>query len=91
MIAAPKDSNGTQAKVRAKIDSNGNLGRFEVLDGGSLYNDSEGPILVSLLPPKPTSNLVETETGEVVSALKAVQLKKSSYRRVTRLNRVMLW
>ena len=71
VIAAPKDSNGTQAKVRAKIDANGNLGRFEVLDGGSLYNDSEGPILVSLLPPKPSSNLVETETGEVVSAPKS--------------------
>ena len=72
VIAAPKDSNGTPAKVRAKIDSNGNLGRFEVLDGGSLYNDSEGPILVSLLPPKPTRNrLVETETGEVVSAPKS--------------------
>jgi flagellar hook-associated protein FlgK len=71
VIAAPSDPNGTQAKVRAKIDSDGNLGRFEVLDGGSLYNDSEGPILVSLLPPKPTTNLVETETGEVVSAPKS--------------------
>ena len=71
VIAAPSDPNGTQAKVRAKIDANGNLGRFEVLDGGSLYNDSEGPILVSLLPPKPTTNLVETETGELVSAPKS--------------------
>ena len=71
VIAAPSDPNGTQAKVRAKIDADGNLGRFEVLDGGSLYNDSEGPILVSLLPPKPTTNLVETETGEVVSAPKS--------------------
>jgi len=70
VIAAPNDPNGKAAKVRAKIDANGNLGRFEVLDGGSLYNDSEGPILVSLLPPKPTSNLVETDTGEVVSAPK---------------------
>ena len=71
VIAAPSDPNGTQAKVRAKIDADGNLGRFEVLDGGSLYNDSEGPILVSLLPPKPTTNLVETETGELVSAPKS--------------------
>jgi flagellar hook-associated protein FlgK len=71
VIAAPSDPNGTQAKVRAKIDADGNLGRFEVLDGGSLYNDSDGPILVSLLPPKPTTNLVETETGEVVSAPKS--------------------
>ncbi|MBL65436.1 MAG: hypothetical protein CML14_04520 [Puniceicoccaceae bacterium] len=71
VIAAPSDPNGTQAKVRAKIDADGNLGRFEVLDGGSLYNDSEGPILISLLPPKPTTNLVETETGELVSAPKS--------------------
>ena len=69
-IASPSDPNGKTAKVRAKVDANGNLGRFEVLDGGSLYNDSEGPILVSLLPPKPTSNLIETDTGEVVSAPK---------------------
>ena len=70
VIAPPNDPNGKTAKVRAKVDANGNLGRFEVLDGGSLYNDSEGPILVSLLPPKPTSNLIETDTGEVVSAPK---------------------
>ena len=69
-IAAPADANGKQAKVRAKIDANGNLGRFEVLDGGSLYDDTDGPILVSLLPPKPTSNLVETDTGQLVSAPK---------------------
>ena len=65
VIAAPSDPNGKAAKVRAKIDANGNLGRFEVLDGGSLYNDSEGPILVSLLPPKPTSNLVEAQSDQI--------------------------
>lgn len=70
VIAAPADPNGKTAKVRAKIDADGNLGRFEVLNGGSLYDDADGPILVSLLPPKPTSNLVETDTGEVVSAPK---------------------
>ena len=59
VIAPPSDPNGKTAKVRAKIDANGNLGRFEVLDGGSLYDDTDGPILVSLLPPKPSNNLAQ--------------------------------
>ena len=41
-VIADRKTNGTPAKVRAKIDSNGNLGRFEVLDGGSLYNIQKG-------------------------------------------------
>ena len=70
-IAPPTNTSGSQAKVRAKIDADGNLGKIEILNGGSLYDDSAGPILVSFLPPKPTTNLVETETGEVVSAPKS--------------------
>jgi flagellar hook-associated protein FlgK len=51
-LAAPVDALGSTAKVRAKIGSDGKLGRFEILDGGSRYNDSDGPFLFTLLPPK---------------------------------------
>ena len=51
-LAAPVDTLGSTARVRAKIGSDGKLGRFEILDGGSRYNDSEGPFLFTLLPPK---------------------------------------
>ena len=44
---------GSPAQLRAKIDGNGQLGRVEVLDGGSLYDDSDDPILITFLPPKP--------------------------------------
>lgn len=44
---------GSDAQLRAKIDGNGQLGRVEILDGGSLYDDKDGPILVTFLPPKP--------------------------------------
>ncbi len=49
-ITAPTDPTGTAAVVRAKIDSSGQLGRLEVLKGGSKYDDSDGPFLVSILP-----------------------------------------
>ena len=87
VIAAPKDSNGTQAKVRAKIDANGNLGRFEVLDGGSLYNDSEVPISFHCFLLNPLAILLRPKREKSFLHLKAAPLKKSSYRRVTRLNR----
>ena len=74
-LPPPANANGTQAKVRAKIDADGNLGKVEVLDSGSLYDDSTGPILISFLPPKPTANLVETDTGEVVSAPKSGKIE----------------
>jgi flagellar hook-associated protein FlgK len=44
----------SSAKIRAKIDSDGKLGRVEVLKGGSKYDDSKGPMLVSFLPPAST-------------------------------------
>ena len=51
-LVAPVDTMGSTARVRAKIGSDGKLGRFEVLDGGSRYDDSEKPLLFTLLPPK---------------------------------------
>ena len=51
-LVAPVDALGSTARVRAKIGSDGKLGRFEVLDGGSRYDDSEKPLLFTLLPPK---------------------------------------
>lgn len=47
--------NGADAKVHAKIDANGQLGFLEVQSRGTLFDDTDGPILVSLLPPKPLS------------------------------------
>jgi flagellar hook-associated protein 1 FlgK len=49
-------ANGTDAKIHAKIDSNGQLGFLEVQNSGTLFDDTDGPILVSLLPPKPISD-----------------------------------
>ncbi len=66
-IAGPQDVAGTAAVVRAKIDSNGQLGRLEVLKGGSKYDDSDGPFLVSLLPPKPNEPLVVQEKADLVN------------------------
>ncbi len=66
-ITAPKDQAGTQAVVRAKIDSSGQLGRLEVLKSGSKYDDSDGPFLISLLPPKPIEAL--TVQQPVVTAV----------------------
>ena len=66
-ITAPTDPTGTAAVVRAKIDSSGQLGRLEVLKGGSKYDDSDGPFLVSILPPKPDEPLlvVDPQGNEV--------------------------
>ena len=58
-LQPPVDTNGTPAKVLAKVDSNGQLGRLEVIDGGSMYDDTDGPFIVSLLPPKPINEVAE--------------------------------
>jgi flagellar hook-associated protein FlgK len=50
---------GADAKIHAKIDSKGQLGFLEVQSGGTFFDDTNGPILVSLLPPKPLSDAVE--------------------------------
>ena len=42
---------GDAAQVRAKIAVDGTLGHIEVLDGGSQYDDTEGPILFAIAPP----------------------------------------
>ena len=57
-VQAPVDALGTTAKVLAKIDSTGQLGRLEVIDGGSMYDDTNGPFLVSVLPPQPVQCLM---------------------------------
>ena len=44
---------GKDAVVRAKVDSEGKLGKVEIIDSGSLYDDSDSPILLTFLPPKP--------------------------------------
>ena len=45
-----ENSLGGDAQIRAKIAGDGSLGHIEVLDGGSQYNDTDGPILVSFAP-----------------------------------------
>ena len=47
-----KNPSGKDAVVRAKVDSDGKLGKIEILDGG-IYDDSDAPLLLSFLPPKP--------------------------------------
>jgi flagellar hook-associated protein FlgK len=56
---------GRDALVQAKVTSEGKLGRIEVLDGGTLYNDSDSPILLTFLPPQPS---VETVGGALPAA-----------------------
>jgi flagellar hook-associated protein FlgK len=63
-LTAPVDALGSTARVRAKIGSDGKLGRFEVLDGGSRYNDSEGPFLFTLFPPKTQDSTSDQGTGD---------------------------
>ena len=50
-ILASNNPNGADAKIHARIDSKGQLGFLEVQSGGTFFDDSNGPILVSLLPP----------------------------------------
>jgi flagellar hook-associated protein FlgK len=44
------EENGKSAKIKSKISSDGTLGFIEVIDGGSEYDDTKGPILVSFAP-----------------------------------------
>ena len=58
--------------VQAKITPDGKLGRVEVLDGGTSYDDSDGPILLSFLPPIPLigetdANPAAPEQAQVVA------------------------
>ena len=61
-LNAPINESGTSAKVLAKVDSNGKLGRLEIIDGGSMYDDTDGPYLVSILPPQPVGDLNNNNT-----------------------------
>jgi flagellar hook-associated protein FlgK len=54
------NESGNGAKVRAKVSSDGTLGHIEVIDGGTLYDDTQGPILVSFAP---TENTVSKENS----------------------------
>ena len=66
---------GEVAQVRAKIAADGTLGHIEVLDGGSQYDDTEGPILFAIAPPvidseqenNLTTATVAHSSGEVFS------------------------
>ena len=67
MLRLPKyesqlNSEGSKVRLRAKIDGNGQLGRIEVLE--ALYDDSEGPMLVTFLPPKPLVGSDGDDDGE---------------------------
>jgi flagellar hook-associated protein FlgK len=53
---------GANAQVQAKISSDGSLGHIEVLDGGSQYNDTDGPILFAITPPT-ANTLDENDSG----------------------------
>ena len=44
---------GKDAVVRALVGADGKLGKVEVVDGGNLYDDSDAPLLITFLPPKP--------------------------------------
>jgi flagellar hook-associated protein FlgK len=53
---------GANAQIQAKISSDGSLGHIEVLDGGSQYNDTDGPILFAITPPA-ANTLDENDSG----------------------------
>ena len=61
---------GSNAQVKAKIAADGTLGYIEVLDGGSQYDDTNGPILFAITPPTVNS------TDENDSGLSAVAYQK---------------
>ena len=61
---------GSNAQVKAKIAADGTLGHIEVLDGGSQYDDTNGPILFAITPPTVNS------TDENDSGLSAVAYQK---------------
>ena len=51
--ASRMNPNGRDATVQAKITADGKLGRIEVIDGGTGYDDADSPILLTFLPPVP--------------------------------------
>ena len=65
---------GAEAQVKIKISKDGTLGQVEVLDGGSQFDDREGPILLSFSPPIVEDDLADGITrryyakGELFSA-----------------------
>ena len=68
---ASNGPNGADAKIHAKIDSNGQLGFLEVQNSGTLFDDTDGPILVSLLPPKPLSPAGQAEAADAAAPVDA--------------------
>jgi len=66
-IITLENESGNAARVRAKISADGTLGHIEVLDGGSQYNDTEGPILFALAPPVTAENQ-KTQSSSAISA-----------------------
>ena len=66
-IISLENDSGDAARVRAKISADGTLGHIEVLDGGSQYNDTAGPILFALAPPITAENQ-ETQNSTAISA-----------------------
>jgi flagellar hook-associated protein FlgK len=63
-LGAPVDAMGSTAKVRAKIGADGKLGRVEILDGGSRYDDSDSPFLFTLFPPKSQDSTDDQATAD---------------------------
>lgn len=72
-ITTLENDAGIGAKIRAKVDGSGTLGFVEVLNGGTQYNDSTGPVLVTFLPPEIQDDLgggksvSNHESGQVFS------------------------
>lgn len=54
---------GKDAQIRAKVSADGSLGHIEVLDGGTEYDDTKGPILVSFVP---SENAQSIEVGKAL-------------------------
>ena len=71
VIPASAGTGASSATVRAKIDADGKLGRVEVLNGGSKYDDTDGPLLVSFLPP--ASTFTGADAGEAVPGVNNAQ------------------
>ena len=63
---------GANAEVQAKINSDGSLGHIEVLDGGSQYDDTDGPILFAITPPT-AKTLDEDDSGLASNSIKKVR------------------
>ena len=69
-----ENSKGQSAQIKAKIDADGALGYIEVLDGGTQYDDTEGPILYAIAPPvAPQAEVTETDDDESAVTSSAYQ------------------